>query len=306
MNTTTYGLLSRSLPADRVFVQLSEEEYRRLLDAKQTIVLALDAEEAFDVLLENFIELEKTCLSIALEEMICASISYSSVHAQRRQVARLLSNTLAACRSYLDFLNHIDAAMRREKTPSQSVTNARHKEYETRIGYRVMEALRTYAQHRGLPVDSITLGGKRDGKYWVHGIQLTMKVSVLRDREEKAKVLRVLAEAEQRGDRLDLLPLLRDYISGIGAVHEGFRHWHDAEVCRAEEVFSSALESIAIACSSTQPVEYCQAVQCLPDGSLCEKSDIFPELVAYRRELATKNSSLANLERRYVTSRDAA
>lgn len=32
-------------------------------------------------------------------------------------------------------------------------------EYDARLGYRVMEALRNYVQHRGLPLHSITVGG---------------------------------------------------------------------------------------------------------------------------------------------------
>ena len=85
----------------------------------------------------------------------------------------------------------------------------------------MIEALRNYAQHRGLPVFqlqyNITFRPESSNNQLEHTI--TPSLCVTRLREEKGFKASVLNELEALGELIDLKPLVRQYMESIGRIH---------------------------------------------------------------------------------------
>lgn len=94
-------------------------------------------------------------------------------------------------------------------------------EYDSCLGYRVIEALRNYAQHRGLPVHNLqynsTFHPDSPNDSSEHSITPSLRVSRLK--EEKKFKSSVLKELEAIGDLIDLKPLVRQYMESLGRIH---------------------------------------------------------------------------------------
>jgi hypothetical protein len=87
-----------------------------------------------------------------------------------------------------------------------------------------MEALRNYSQHAALPVHSITTSASREDT--AEAYELTFAVLPHIDREQLAQdgnfkkaVLDEIAKLE----KIELKPMVREYIEGISHVHHAFR-----------------------------------------------------------------------------------
>lgn len=288
---------------DKEFLDLTESEYLELIEAKRLVVLALEAEEVFDLLVQSLVDLEKECVSISVDHMVRRTLHFSEFHQCRRRAASRLNNLLSAGKAYLDQVPSIERNILKDPD-SLEFDESTHREYDTRPGYRVMEALRNYAQHRGVPVDSISFDSRLsdDDVHFAHHTRLTLRISRWRERATSwPKTLRLLDELEARADTIELLPLVREYMSGLAVIHEQFRTRTSPTTDRAR----SLIEKVVVRANAERNGREVPlvAVKLAANGTFVERSNLFLELGRYQRELVERNSHLQNLERRYVTSR---
>jgi hypothetical protein len=138
--------------------KISEDEFTRTKQAKRSLVVAMSIEGKFDLLLENYAEFERGLLELALHQMIFSDLDWSSMQFDTQKVNRTLTNLLSASRLYIDQLKH-EAGALDTSTPSLArvLKDKGSAEYDSKLGYRVMEASRNYTQHRDLPVQQLKL-----------------------------------------------------------------------------------------------------------------------------------------------------
>lgn len=209
-------------------VELTQEEFAALKEARNGLVALTDIEDKLDLLMENLAALEMGLLEIALRFSLFNHNDYAAMMNDRQQLNLHLVNFLSTARLYIDQVQH-DVSGIFGATFLQSFREQLSHQYDSRLAYRVMEALRNLAQHRRLPVDgtSVLHQAEREGTYHVRvsaRALLDLK-ELAEDGKIKKDVLRELEHfaAGSDSEDVDLAPFAREYVQAIGTVHEWLR-----------------------------------------------------------------------------------
>jgi len=219
--------LTRFVSGKHPRIELSLEEYKGICEAQRGVQGILAIEERFNFLLGNYADFERTMLEISLEYSIFAKHKYSILTDYYYEVNRRILNLLAAGRLYLDQVpNELNGFLGPNDDAQQVFQTARAAQYDRYTGFRVMEELRNYVQHHEFAAHTVTLESWVDKHTREHRIKNTvasyLQVSRLKeDKKFKRQVAEELARANK--ERIDLKPLIREYISGLGQVHEAVR-----------------------------------------------------------------------------------
>lgn len=152
-------------------------EYQQIYEAKSKLVDALRIEEKYNMVLENYRDFEQYLLEATLRYMLFSEAAWPRLVAIIYEAARRVQNLLSTSRLYLDQVRHDLSAMYGSGSANAlAFVSATNKEYDDRLGYRAMEALRNYMQHRSLSLGRVLLGGERrqlpHGEFGITTIQL--------------------------------------------------------------------------------------------------------------------------------------
>ena len=185
--------------------------------------------------------------------------------------------------------------------------------------YRSMEALRNYAQHRGLPARGVTFELRRedtnpDSPFHVR-LRLFAEPNRLKDKktnkglkDKDKKVFEELATKADSNGMIDLTPFVCQYIEKLCEVHESLRGliatdleiWDQtilSAVNRARARFGEHSEGFTLVAGCLIPTEN-------DHEEYFEKPEsevIFLKYTEWRKALERKNSNLDKLSNRYVT-----
>lgn len=144
-------------------IELSGDEFTALLTARRNLGVAVGIEEKFNLLLENYAEFERALLDLTLRRMIFADFDWSTFQDDFLTVNRHMANLLSSARSYTDQVDHeLIELFGSDSDRVTAVRRSRASEYDSRVGYRAMEAIRNYLQHRSFPVHQMSFPGERD------------------------------------------------------------------------------------------------------------------------------------------------
>ena len=208
------------------FIEISAEEFEQAKRAKEKLITFLGIEEKLDILLENYVEYEKHLIDLTLRQVVFSDLLLSSGMTDKQHLTRRLANLLSAARLYADQAKHdLSAIYERNSAQQELLRQALSREYDNRFGYRVMEALRNYMQHRSLPVKKLSYSSKWEEVDSEQMLRCSAEVylDVIDLREDSKFKSNVLSELEKRGKEVEITPLVRQYIEGIGCAHEELR-----------------------------------------------------------------------------------
>jgi hypothetical protein len=289
-----HGLL-RLVLGSRDFVEISATEFAEFRRARKCALVALNIEEKATLVLENYAEFELEMLKAALDELIFDVDSWSAMMSTLQLLNRRLINLLTACRLYVDQIEHdLNAIIELVPDADIAVKSWKSAEYDRRLGYRAMEALRNYVQHRGLPIGSITYHGS-----WDHAAEPPRATNIVTpylhidriaaDGGFKASVARELLGV---GAKIDIKPLVREYIEGIGTVHQQVRELIEPIVARSDAVSAASHDRWR---SSEDPSTIgLAAVRQNGDGTILDHEYMFDESIERRRWLIRRTSSMTH------------
>lgn len=205
-----YGL-QKDVLSSNAFVSITAEEYSRISAAKAGLLEVLFLEEKFDLLMENYLEFETALLDSSARMMLHRNQDYQWFQLERSLFNRRLVNLLSASRSYIDYSkHHIRVALPEVNEAVAKIDQEFARHYDSSLGYRVMEALRNFVQHRGLPVHAVEYPqgwlGVEDDAQLRFGLALFTKTEYLGEDDKFKKP--VLEELIKLGGRVDLKPLV--------------------------------------------------------------------------------------------------
>lgn len=297
-------VLTRLTLGTQPTVELPEADFRRIQLAASRNAVFLGLEEKFDLLVCNYEEFELEVLRLPLKQLIHPGQQWSGMAADRMLLARRLVNVLTTSRLYVDQVAVDISALyggggQAPVDPSAVLA----KEYDTRLGYRVMEALRNHFQHRSLPIHSIYYNAhwneQHDPSLLRFAVGVKLDLNALRaDTSFKAAVLTELDAVHE--EAIELVAYTREYMEGLGCAHQAIRVALAADRAEVEAVITDALERWATA--SDSPVGLIASKRD-DAGKTLEKVFIGKYFMERRRELIERNSMLDTLSRRYVTGR---
>lgn len=199
-------------------IELTQEEYVAIKAARAKLIASQSITEKFELLLQNFIELEKELLSISADLIISFKIDYTQSFEDKLKLNRRVVNLLTSTKLYIDqTMKHIRPFFNDKKIESE-VKSFFREEYDGSFHYRFMEALRNYVQHDGLAIHVLStpfrwLGEKPDNQ-----LELRTDIFVSKEilKEDEGFKRRVLDEMD---DKVDINISAREYIGCLSRVH---------------------------------------------------------------------------------------
>lgn len=291
------------------FIEINEDEYERIKAARDNLIELLLLEETLDLVTENFQEYEAELLVIASRNMIFPDTDDVSMSHQRILVSRRIVNLLSASRMYLDqcahHLNNIygenseNAKLAKKETSSQ---------YDSSFGYRLMEALRNYVQHRGFPIHSIMFSGE-----WLdidseaesrlhHSVIPRISVTELASDEKFNQTVLKEMLTVQNKEIIDVRPLVREYVEGIGKIHEKIRELTRDDLINWENIINHTIEIFQKEYGANISLAGLVIVTQQENDHQIERKTIFKEIMKRRQVLERKNAIFGNLRKRYASN----
>ncbi|MBA3677778.1 MAG: hypothetical protein H0W74_10325 [Sphingosinicella sp.] len=284
-------------------IEITKEEHDAIIVAWRSIVAVVAIEEEWDSLIRNYIELEMELLKSAMHSIVLNHESYHEMQQERLEFSRRLSNLLQTCRSYIDHAPHHlgkldDGAFKAAFDGLRKTAHAAH------FGYRFMDAMRNYAQHRGVPLHGSTYNAQWTGDLvddakglLQHSVAASVNLDKIReDRNFNAKV-----RGELEGvDKLDVATLTREYIEALGSIQTALRARLKESLTNWKGTVRAAMEQYAAV--NKGDVVGLSVAEFSTDDRLIAAVNIFDELLERQERLVRRNGSLVNLRRRYVTN----
>ena len=307
---TSYALRRLVIGSATSFA-ISKEEYAGLNEAMEGVALLASIEEKFDILFENFIELESAVANTVIKDMYRSSGSYSDFHGIRVQLSRHVINLLTSGRLYID---QTTGDLQRAKRWGINISAKQLFEDEkaNAVAFRFVEALRNIVQHRTLPIDGLTIGGEwvgEDGKRWRppatvrhnrNWLEFYLRPQTLEGDRKVDPSLK--AEVAAMGEKISMLPMLRQYMDSIGKLHEEIRRlMKDREAVWVTTV-RECLATFTRDANLDRPPIGLNAVKLDADGMVIEKFEIFEDAVGHFEHFRAKNRNLSNVSSRFMST----
>jgi hypothetical protein len=306
MTKSKTGLM-RWVIGDRQFMEVPKSTINLLQAAMDDLGEIVDIEQKFEILYSNFIELEEEIAVCTLQETYRHAASVTELFDYTLAMTRRVGNLLSSGRLYVDQVkHHISALFPKDAATKAEVDGYFSHEYDRLLGYRVMEALRNYSQHRGLPVHGMTHAAS-----WVdddlptkrveHNAALNIFMKELKS-DDSIKA-RVMAELAELGETVDLKPLIREYVEGLANAHLKIRALLEPRRKQAEDVVLEWRERFRQHAKLDKTPVGLVAGRALEDRTAEKFFALTDNPIVYAAALRARTSVIGNLSKRAVSTR---
>ncbi|EIZ1345069.1 hypothetical protein MOU86_004586 [Vibrio parahaemolyticus] len=281
-------------------IEISNEQFQSLYQSAEVLKATMAIEEKYELVISNFLDLEKDSLAVSSDYMVRRSNNYSEFFDIRSTFNRRIVNLLTSTKLYIDQIQQHVKICNPELTAC--VKNEFSKEYDTLFEYRFMEALRNYVQHRGLAVHLVSHPAK-----WIEDdeslLEFQTKIYTQKTNLEGDKAFKKSVALEMP-DKVELILSSRKYISAISRVHSFIRSNIDTVVKSSRDLIESTINQYQDI-NDGESIGLC-AVSFEADGRLdniIERVPLFLSWDDVRIELTNRNRCISNLEKRYVSGK---
>ena len=283
-------------------VEITSEQFKAVKDAKTSLMNALFMEEKLNYVVENYCEMERELFTVGLNDILFSDQDWSRLMSELHAISRRIVNLLSSCRLYLDqIVRNVHTIYGRGSAQAEALVRKKSEERDSVFGYRVMGALRNHVQHCGLPLHCLGVGGTlvdgEPGSAVRHTVTAWLRVAALEGNTGFDKA--VLSELRDKGEDIDLKPLIREYVASIGRVHLTIRGFLEDGIARWEATLTGAMAKLGEGVGGE--VAYCSGEARDECGKLVERVGVFDDFMRRRRELVRKNQHLAHCARHFVT-----
>jgi hypothetical protein len=204
---------------NRIEIEIDDIQFCALFNAKQIISAAFSLEEKYELLLMNFLELEKEVLNITAEFSLFDDREYSEFFDIRVKMNQRVVNFLTSCRLYVDHAkSHIKTCLPESLYIKDEVDSLFNEEFDQYFEYRFCEKLRNHVQHQSLAVHTVSQGSQWQAEHRVE----TTKIYAFKRHlvEGKSFSKKFLSEMP---DKVELISVFKKYIELLSKVHSKIR-----------------------------------------------------------------------------------
>lgn len=277
---------------------INESKFEQLKKAKECLSEILSFEEKYELLLSNYMELEKECLLISAQKMVYEDNEYMNFFDIKLLFNQRIVNLLTTSRLYIDQLSqHIKAC-----NLDIDIKSFFSYEYDNNFEYRFMEALRNYVQHRGLAVHFTSIGSNWTSLDDDGEIQFKTRVYTKKDEVEKDSAFKK-SVAKEMPDKVDIIYASRSYIESISKVHCNIRKILSDVAISSRQIVEEIIHEYE---KTSNGKSIGLGIVCLENNGkydeILDKFYITLEWDNIRIKLERKNQSLVNLRKRFVSS----
>lgn len=281
--------------------EISKEKYEILKSSKYKILETISIEEKFDIVLENYKEVEKLLFSIALQTKMYQEVDDDHRLDQSRELSRLISNLLSSTKLYFDHLmGHLSAIYTKNSKEFKSVIECKNKHYDNSFSYRLLEALRNHVQHAGLPFSySAHSQWHNEFKYMVN---ISTPVLIVDDLRASSKFKKsVLKEIPDNEKEIDLKNHIRAYVGLLSEINEHVRELVNNDYKYWEEQISSVISK----CSDELKLKTGANIVLdltFENDAANSSTSLFMKFLNLRQNYIMKNHVLVSFEKRYIST----
>lgn len=285
-------------------IEIDQPKFDELRHAQKSLSVALAIEENYELLLSNYLDLEKECLNVAADYMVRTSTDYTDLFDIRLAFNRRIVNLLTSTRLYKDQIQkYIGDCIPNDKNILEKVKSLFSVESHACFEYCFMEALRNHVQHSGLAVHSILVDRKltsfaEEKREWEFKIRIfTNKLNFDNDKRFDKQVLNKMPE------EVDLMYAARVYVESISKVHCDIRELLARKFEESRRLISMQIEDYKKISNgdSTGLYAVCSIFK-EPINEVIEKFPLLLDGDDVRIRLSKKNERLVNLRKRFVSS----
>ncbi len=221
-------------------IPISAERHAEHVRARQCLVDAGEFERRYELLLGNFLAFEDFCAHWTLRGNIEMDHGYDRSAMLILEANRHVLNLLSSGKTYLD---QVVRDFKLFGGTGEFETRARmlmKEAYDSSKDYRIMGQLRDRAQHRALPVDSISSSVGRTADKSEAMVFYCDKANIVADQGKFKQ--RVLDECD---DKIDLRALMRGCMTQMCGIHVALRELVNKECERSRCIIKSAIAEYA-------------------------------------------------------------
>lgn len=300
---TRYALKRIALGETRE-VPIDEASFAEFRQSFSVLLWAQGFEEKLDVVLQNFLELERELLLFATEYALFLGRVDDIPFEALRAVNRRTMNLLSSVRTYLDQTKHgLSQTFGVDSDELDHFTTLTNHEYDSTLGYRAMEAIRNSAQHRSLPVGSFSMSIDRGtpDRVEFRPIPFIRVRDLEQDPKFKTSVLEELRSLAGTPGNVEALPLLRAYVAAIGRIHEEMRQFLGETLTNADNSLFVIRERAKIEYHDS--LTGVDAIHFDDSGAVVEYVPLNDRMVRTRRFFEGKNVHVGSSWPRFASSR---
>lgn len=219
---------------------MTADQFRRFEEGSALLSGLLEMEEAYDVTIGNYLELEETVLRLAVLELAQRRPDGIDYHfdTARRACHRALANLLSASRAFQDYSQRLAASIGGDNDLA-AVKASLSRAYDGSTGYRFMAALRNHAQHFGVSVSGVAA---HRGQHSVTMTPYLLLADLQANGKFKPTVLdEVNVQVGQQGETtIPVIPMVREYLAGLSSVMADIRRLYADREAAAVSLLCSA------------------------------------------------------------------
>lgn len=290
-------------------VEITKEQYQEIQRTHQLIAFGLALEEKLDLLAENYADLERELIDMAVQHSIFHGSINELLSDSRHRVNRRLINLLTSVRLYHDQIAHaLNSVYGKDNDLLKNFRSFSSSEYDSSLSYRALEALRNHVQHASLPITAISFpmsAVERDSNSTPIGAPTKIRYKVIpyiaieeleANKDFKRQTLQELKTISNKKGDLEMVPLVREYISCIGRIHRQLR-----QLCKSD-LDNAEANLIKYRGMAAEVSEGLAAIQYTDEDLYTDHVFLTDRPVKRWRKLQTKNSNLEQAEINFVTS----
>lgn len=244
---TNYFLGEKSLSPRSEAVEISESDFRTLNWAKSVFDAILKFEVKFLIIMECYQAIEMNLFRMCFERSIIYSFDRESNTDVTIRVNQDLLSLLTSVRAYHDQRTQDLSVFSgsRDSWPDE-VKRVYSKIFDKNFEYRVMEALRNFAQHHQIPVQKFYFGGRRNvSEVGISNVLYTIDpeinlLKIAQNTDMNAKIRREIIDIGI--EWIDLKLAVRRYVSGILEGHNEVRSMTLSDLESAKAIYKKFAE----------------------------------------------------------------
>lgn len=214
-------------------LEISPETYNEYLKAVQTINALHSLEELFSIVALSGIEIERFLLNLTLDDLVADDDFSHKWLDHRQQINLLILSFMTSVRAYHDQRPQVLGDALNLAELEQHIRAIFSTMYDASLEYRVMEALRNYAQHARLPLGTISYDRSwesesarlKDGE----PARMRRLIAINIDLQDVLKLKKVLKKSivpeleAIKPPKIDARYFIRTYLSQLAACHMDVR-----------------------------------------------------------------------------------
>lgn len=280
-------------------VEITPTEFEVLKRSSSTLHAAFEIEETYEIMITNYIDLERQALDTSVTYMVRIPQDYSDFFFERVALNTRYINLLTATKMYVDQIPRIArdciGGTKTELAEFKKIFLAAKNEVKE---FRFIEELRNHVQHYGLPVHSMMLDSSWTSLGGNGLMEHSTRVFCLRKSFERDTRFdkSVLNECEEK---IDLLYNIRRYIETLSEINCKIRERIETTVNDARRCIEDKMKRYSKVYSDSLLGLCAKKFQ---DDAEVEKVSLTLEWDNIRQKLQKRNLRIVNLRKRFVSS----